>query len=672
MDVIHEISMRQSDAESSNWLEAMLSEMDTMYSNQVWTLVDPPEGIVPIGCKLIYKRKLGADENVLTFKARLVAKVISLNTREEDDEISLIEKGTRKRSLNMVPIDQFAKPVTIDDASVSAIKKRRQQNINHAIAKKRLLEVHRNLARWVYEAGIPFHAINNNSFKIFVEALGQYGPGYTPPSQYQLREPLLKGEVERTKETLKKQEEEWRSNGFSIMIDAWSDRKIRSIINLCVNCKLGTTFVSSKEALNDAHTAQYIFEYVNACINEVGAQNVVQIVTDNASNNMAAVNLLALEKPNIFWTSCAAHTIKLMLEGISKLDMFNGVIKKAKAFTIFIYAHHKTLALMRNFTKREIVRLGTTRFATSFLTLQSLLDKKQELRNMMTSNEWDDTKWSRSKKGKEAFDVIVPNDFWNLVELCLRIFTPLVKVLRLVDGEEKPSMGFVYGKLLNAKNEIRKKLKRENDYKPILDIIDVKSRGRLDSPIHTIAYLLNPFYFFKNQCIKDDSLISMNMIICVEKFFPDSRMQHRVINIELQKYTQKKGAFGKKLATSGCQNNDENYNPIHTKKRNRLDVTRMNNLVYVQFNARLMNKKRRKDKLETLLTSDTSNAESWIIEDCVNEDEVDVETLKSTRDTDANVQRETNENEFASDNTEDEMNEEDDIELESDKELDNL
>ncbi|XP_022865553.1 uncharacterized protein LOC111385399 [Olea europaea var. sylvestris] len=251
----------------------------------------------------------------------------------------------------------------------------KQQNINDAIAKKRLLEVHQYLARWVYEARIPFNAIDNDSFKKFVEALGQYGLGYTPPSQYQLREPLLKGEVERTKETLKKQKEEWKNNGCSIMTDAWSDSKRRSIMNLCVNYKLGTTFLSSKETNDDAHTDEYIFEYVNECIKEVGEENVVQIVTDNASNNVSAANLLSMERPNIFWTSCATHTLNLMLEGISKLPIFKGVIRKAKSFTIFIYAHHKTFALRRKFTKREIVRPGVTRFATSFLTLQSLLDK---------------------------------------------------------------------------------------------------------------------------------------------------------------------------------------------------------------------------------------------------------------------------------------------------------
>ena len=40
-----------SDIDSEKWLEAMQSEIDSMHSNQVWTLVDPPEGIVPIGCK---------------------------------------------------------------------------------------------------------------------------------------------------------------------------------------------------------------------------------------------------------------------------------------------------------------------------------------------------------------------------------------------------------------------------------------------------------------------------------------------------------------------------------------------------------------------------------------------------------------------------------------------
>ncbi|RVW18166.1 Retrovirus-related Pol polyprotein from transposon TNT 1-94 [Vitis vinifera] len=52
----------------------MKSEMESMYSNQVWELVEPPKGVKPIGCKWIYKKKRGIDGKVQTYKARLVAK----------------------------------------------------------------------------------------------------------------------------------------------------------------------------------------------------------------------------------------------------------------------------------------------------------------------------------------------------------------------------------------------------------------------------------------------------------------------------------------------------------------------------------------------------------------------------------------------------------------------
>ena len=60
--------------DSGKWQKAMNSEIDSMYSNKIWNLVDAPEGIVPIGCKWIFKKKIGVDGKVETYKARLVAK----------------------------------------------------------------------------------------------------------------------------------------------------------------------------------------------------------------------------------------------------------------------------------------------------------------------------------------------------------------------------------------------------------------------------------------------------------------------------------------------------------------------------------------------------------------------------------------------------------------------
>jgi len=56
------------------WLGSMNSEMDSMYTNQVWTLIDPPEEIKLIEFSWVFKRKTNMDINVQTYKARLVTK----------------------------------------------------------------------------------------------------------------------------------------------------------------------------------------------------------------------------------------------------------------------------------------------------------------------------------------------------------------------------------------------------------------------------------------------------------------------------------------------------------------------------------------------------------------------------------------------------------------------
>ena len=62
------------DPDSEKWQSAMRSEIDSMGDNQVWNLVDPPDGVKPIECIWIYKKKRDMDGNVQIYKARLVAK----------------------------------------------------------------------------------------------------------------------------------------------------------------------------------------------------------------------------------------------------------------------------------------------------------------------------------------------------------------------------------------------------------------------------------------------------------------------------------------------------------------------------------------------------------------------------------------------------------------------
>jgi hypothetical protein len=60
--------------DSDKWLEAMKSEIGSMYENKVWTLLDLPDDQHAIENTWIFKKKTNADGNVTIYKALLVAK----------------------------------------------------------------------------------------------------------------------------------------------------------------------------------------------------------------------------------------------------------------------------------------------------------------------------------------------------------------------------------------------------------------------------------------------------------------------------------------------------------------------------------------------------------------------------------------------------------------------
>ena len=71
---------------SEKWLEAMKSEMGSMYENKVSTLVDLPNDRQAIENKWIFKNETDVDGNVTVYKARLVAKGFRQVQRVDYDE----------------------------------------------------------------------------------------------------------------------------------------------------------------------------------------------------------------------------------------------------------------------------------------------------------------------------------------------------------------------------------------------------------------------------------------------------------------------------------------------------------------------------------------------------------------------------------------------------------
>ncbi|XP_010500764.1 PREDICTED: uncharacterized protein LOC104778094 [Camelina sativa] len=127
-------------------------------------------------------------------------KTVNIDENQEGDEevIEVEGMGANKSARMLGPIDIFTSSIN-PETPKGPILTQQQQHIKNVIAKDRLHVVHQYVVRWVYSHGIPFNAIANDDFKRMLEAAGQFGPGVTPPSQYQLREPLLKEEVDRVK-----------------------------------------------------------------------------------------------------------------------------------------------------------------------------------------------------------------------------------------------------------------------------------------------------------------------------------------------------------------------------------------------------------------------------------------------------------------------------------------
>jgi hypothetical protein len=60
--------------DSEKWLVAMESKIEFMHDNHVWNLFDPINGVRPISCKWVFKKKMDKDRNIHIYKARLVTK----------------------------------------------------------------------------------------------------------------------------------------------------------------------------------------------------------------------------------------------------------------------------------------------------------------------------------------------------------------------------------------------------------------------------------------------------------------------------------------------------------------------------------------------------------------------------------------------------------------------
>ena len=111
---------------------------------------------------------------------------------------------------------------------------------------------------------------------------------------------------------------------------------------------------------------------------------------------------------------------------------------------------------------------------------------------MFSCDEWNASQWSKKDDGKDIVDKVYEKAFWKKAEEIVLFSQPLVKALRMADGD-KATMGFTYEAMDQSKEAIKEAYEgKRQKYISMWKIIDERWNRQLHRPLHATGYYLNP------------------------------------------------------------------------------------------------------------------------------------------------------------------------------------
>ncbi|XP_042493873.1 uncharacterized protein LOC122073359 [Macadamia integrifolia] len=283
------------------------------------------------------------------------------------------------------------------------------------------------------------------------------------------------------------------------MSDTWTDLKKWSFLNVIAYSPGGALFFRSEECSHARLTGPYILDILDREIQSVGQNLVVQIISDNASNYSSALDMLIGKYRWLFKTRCAAHGVNLMLKDIyEKVFWFQEIFDEAKRIIDYLYKSIIVLQLIRSFTNKDLKYPCKTKFASNFLMLQSIVEVEEKLRLLVASADWRSLRNSKSVEADRVVYTIQRESFWNDLKEILRFMEPIIRVLRLVDGDGATS-GYLYEAMERAREILEKRYEVDHRYNQILDIFDKRRDENILSTIHYAAAVFDPTYFLSER-----------------------------------------------------------------------------------------------------------------------------------------------------------------------------
>jgi len=144
---------------------------------------------------------------------------------------------------------------------------------------------------------------------------------------------------------------------------------------------------------------------------------------------------------------------------------------------------------------------------------------------MFTYDEWRNHKLSKEANGRKATKIVLMPLFWNQVVFTLKVMNLLVHVLRLVDGERKATMSYIYEAMEKAQEIITKSFNNdESKYNDIFTIIDNRWTCQLHRPLH-VGHFLNLEFFYSNPDMEYDLEVTNGLYECIKRLVPRKDVQ---------------------------------------------------------------------------------------------------------------------------------------------------
>ncbi|KAF9625823.1 hypothetical protein IFM89_027311 [Coptis chinensis] len=114
------------------------------------------------------------------------------------------------------------------------------------------------------------------------------------------------------------------------------------------------------------------------------------------------------------------------------------------------------------------------------------------LRAMVASPDWRALKQCNDVRGRQVTDIIQGIVFWDYGKEVISVLEPLIRVLRLVDGEGSTA-GYLFEAMERAREEIKHRC--DNDpirYEQLWDLFDPRRDRNILHEVHALAAFLNP------------------------------------------------------------------------------------------------------------------------------------------------------------------------------------